>query len=136
FDEAALDELAASIRSYGIVQPIVVHPVTNTPGHYAILAGERRWRAAQRAGLHDVPVVVRDTDASERLELALVENLQRAELTPIEEARAYQGILDLNGYTQAELAGRVGKDRSTVANALRLLRLPERVQDMLQDGRL
>ncbi len=136
FDEDALEELAVSIRNYGLIQPIVATPRPNTPGHYDILAGERRWRAAQRAGLHDVPVVVRDTESSRHLELALIENLQRSDLTPIEEARAYASILDLHGYTHAEMADRVGKDRSTVSNALRLLKLPTSVQDMLQEGRL
>lgn len=136
FDDEALEELAASIKTYGLVQPIVVTARANTPGHYDILAGERRWRAAQRAGLHDVAVVVRDTPASERLELALIENLQRADLTPIEEARAYQSIIDMHGYSQSELATRVGKDRSTVANSLRLLKLPTSIQDMLQEGSL
>lgn len=136
FDETALDELAASIRTYGVLQPIVVATVATHPGHYEILAGERRWRAAQRAGLQDLPVVVRNSSAKERLELALIENIQREDLSPIEEARAYQGILDLNGYTQAELAERVGKDRSSVTNLIRLLRLPSKVQELVQNGQL
>lgn len=138
FDPELLEQLAASIRTQGIIQPIVVTPIANASdgARYLIIAGERRWRAAQLAGLHEVPVVVRDTDEEQRLELALVENLQRADLDPIEEARAFQDLLAIRGYTQEQLAERVGKDRSTVANALRLLRLPERVQEMVRDGRL
>jgi len=139
FDPQLLDELAASIRVQGIIQPIVVTPIASPAGdgaRYLIVAGERRWRAAQLAGLHDVPVVVRDTDDQQRLELALVENLQRADLNPIEEARAFQELIAIRGYTQEELAGRVGKDRSTVANVMRLLRLPERTQQMVRDGTL
>jgi ParB family chromosome partitioning protein len=117
----------------------VVSPVVTAPGmprRYLIVAGERRWRAAQLAGLHEVPVVVREVDDDERLELALVENIQRADLNPIEEARAYSQLLQLRGWTQDEMAGRVGKDRSTIANALRLLRLPEKVQEMVREGQL
>ncbi len=139
FDPELLEQLAASIRAQGIIQPIVVAPIVNAPAdgaRYIIIAGERRWRAAQLAGLHDVPVVVRDADHEHRLELALVENLQRADLDPIEEARAFQDLVAIRGYTQEQLAERVGKDRSTVANAMRLLRLPERVQEMVRDGRL
>lgn len=134
FDESALEGLAQSIRASGIIQPIVV--CKEGPDRYLILAGERRWRAAQRAGLHEVPVVVRDTPAHDRLELALVENLQRADLNPIEEAVAYQQLLDLNDWTQAQLAERVGKDRSSVANAIRLLKLPEAVRTLVIEGRL
>ncbi len=139
FAEDRLRELAASIEAQGIIQPIVVTPLPDRgaeQARYQILAGERRWRAAQLAGLQRVPVVIRDTPEAERLELALVENLQRADLDPIEEARAYEALIELHGYTQAELATRVGKERSTVANALRLLKLPDRVQEMVVDGRL
>ncbi len=139
FDPELLEQLAASIRAQGIIQPIVVSPLprpSDEGARYVIIAGERRWRAAQLAGLHAVPVVVRDSDEQQRLELALVENLQRAELNPIEEARAFSELMSIRGYTQETLAERVGKDRSTVANAIRLLRLPERVQEMLRDGRL
>lgn len=139
FDPTRLQELADSIKTQGIIQPIVVTTIPDRgpdmPRH-RILAGERRWRAAQLAGLHSVPVVVRDTPEAERLELALVENLQRADLDPIEEARAYDALLELHGYTQAELATRVGKDRTTVTNALRLLKLPDKVQDMVVEGQL
>lgn len=134
FDEEALKGLAQSIATTGIIQPLVVHK--EGPDRYLILAGERRWRAAQRAGLHEVPVVVRDTPAHQRLELALVENLQRADLNAIEEATAYQQLMDLNHWTQEELAARVGKDRSSVANAVRLLRLPTPVRDMVVRGAL
>lgn len=136
FDEAALDELARSIRSKGIVQPIVVTKDPDAPGTYRIVAGERRWRAARRAGLSEVPVVLRDAAPDERLELALVENLQRVDLGPVEEARAYQELLRRLAISQEELARRLGRDRSTIANALRLLKLPDKVLDMLEDGRL
>jgi ParB family transcriptional regulator, chromosome partitioning protein len=139
FDPELLGELARSIEAQGIIQPIVVSPVVTAPGmprRYLIVAGERRWRAAQLAGLHEVPVVVREVDDDERLELALVENIQRADLNPIEEARAYSQLLQLRGWTQDEMAGRVGKDRSTIANALRLLRLPEKVQELVREGQL
>ena len=134
FDPQALAELSASIKAQGIIQPIVVAPAVR--GRYPILAGERRWRAAQQAGVLQVPVVVRDTPEEQRFELALVENLQRSDLNPIEEAMAYQQLADLRGYTQEQIAQRVGKDRSTIANAIRLLRLPEKVQGMVVDGAL
>jgi ParB family chromosome partitioning protein len=134
FDEARLEELAASIREHGVLQPLLVRPV---PGGYEIIAGERRWRAAQRAGLLEVPAIVRDrTTADGAFELALVENLQRDDLNAIETAEGYHRLLDEFGYTQERLAQRVGKDRSTVANALRLLKLPERVKGMVAEGRL
>ena len=140
FEPGRLEELAASIRTQGILQPILVTPapaVAGRPSTYIIVAGERRWRAAQKAGLHRVPVVVREElDEPNRLELALIENIQRADLDPIEEARAYAQLIDLHDYTQEELAARVGKDRSTVANAMRLLKLPPKVQEMLAGGRL
>jgi ParB family chromosome partitioning protein len=138
FDPELLDQLAASIRAQGIIQPIVVTPVAGGPtgSRYLIVAGERRWRAAQLAGLHDVPVVVRDTEEQQRLELALVENLQRADLDPIEAARAFQELIAIRGLSQEQLAERVGKDRSTISNAMRLLRLPEKVQEMVREGRL
>lgn len=134
FEASALEGLARSIETSGIIQPIVVH--REGPDRYLILAGERRWRAAQRAGLHEVPVVVRDTPAHERLELALVENLQRADLNPIEEAVAYEQLIDLNDWTQETLASRVGKDRSTIANAIRLLKLPDAVRAFVIEGQL
>ena len=136
FEPALLRELADSIKLHGILQPIVVSPHPHDPGHYILIAGERRWRAAQLAGQHEVPAVVRDTPESDRLELAVLENLQRLELSPIEEAQAYRQLMDVRGYTQEQLAERISKDRSTVANALRLLKLPPKVQDLVQDGRL
>jgi ParB family transcriptional regulator, chromosome partitioning protein len=134
FDDARLDELAASIRAQGLIQPLLVR--TRAEGGYQLIAGERRWRAAQRAGLHAVPVVVREVAAGAAFELAMVENLQREDLNPIEEAEGYQRLIRDFGYTQESLAGRVGKDRTTVTNALRLLKLPEVVRGLVVDGRL
>lgn len=136
FEPALLRELADSVKLHGILQPVVVSPHPHDPGHYLLIAGERRWRAAQLAGLHEIPAVVRDTPESDRLELAVLENLQRLDLSPIEEAQAYRQLMDVRGYTQEQLAERLSKDRSTVANALRLLKLPPKVQDLVQDGRL
>ncbi len=137
FNESGLDELARSIRSQGIVQPIVVTPKEDEEGLYTIIAGERRWRAAQRAGLKEVPVVLRQVaDDRQLLEMALVENLQRTDLNPVEEAEAYQTLAVNFDLSQTEIASRVGKARTTVTNALRLLRLPEEVQDLLREGRL
>jgi ParB family chromosome partitioning protein len=133
FEEAKLEELAASIREHGIVEPILVR---KDGGRYRILAGERRWRAAQRAGLTEVPAVLREASEREAFELALVENLQRADLNAIEEAEAYEVLLDAHGLTQEKIAERVGKERSTVANALRLLKLPEDVRDLVRGGEL
>ena len=128
FDDAKLNELSDSIKSQGIVQPLVVRqrPAAQGGGYW-LIAGERRWRAAQRAGLRAVPVVVKDTTSEDAFELMLVENLQREDLNPIEEAEAYQRLVSDHGYTQEKLAERVGRDRATVANALRLLKLPQSV---------
>lgn len=135
FDDDRLDELAESIRSQGVVQPLVVTPLGG--GEYTIIAGERRWRAAQKAGLADVPVVVREVAGDrELLELALVENLQRADLNPVEEAEAFRTLATSFDLSQEEIATRVGKSRSAVTNALRLLNLPPEVQDHLRSGRL
>lgn len=134
FDDAELDELAASIRAHGVIMPLVVRP--RPAGGYLLIAGERRWRAAQRAGRHDVPVVIQDVDSREAFERALVENLQRADLNPIEEATAYHRLVEEFGLAQDEVAARVGKDRSTVANAIRLLKLPDSVRAMVEDRRL
>jgi len=134
FDDARLDELAASIRAQGIIQPLVVR--LRAAGGYELIAGERRWRAAQRAGLHEVPAVVRDVAPQRAFEMALVENLQREDLNPIEEAQGFERLIEEFGYTQEALATRVGKDRSTVANALRLLRLPGGVRGLVTEGRL
>ena len=137
FDDSGLEELAESIRSQGVIQPLVVHPDPAGEGRYVIVAGERRWRAAQRAGLSEVPAVVRDVEGDRQLlELALVENLQREDLNPVEEAEAYSSLADKFELSQEEIARRVGKGRSTVANAVRLLKLPEPVRDLLRDGRL
>jgi len=133
FAEADLDELARSIRANGIVQPIVVRRFGR---HYQIVAGERRWRAAQRAELRKIPAVVREVSDDKLLELALVENIQRQELNPIEEARAYRKLIDNIGLTQEIVAERVGKERSVVTTALRLLRLPDEIQRLVESGGL
>ncbi len=133
FDEARLEELAASIRQHGVVEPILVR---REGQRYRIVAGERRWRAAQRAGLKEIPALVREATDAQAFELALVENLQRADLNAIEEAEAYQALVDEHGLTQEAVAERVGKERSSVANALRLLKLPDDVRDAVRDGRL
>jgi ParB family chromosome partitioning protein len=133
FSSEALAELAASIRASGVLQPLVVR---QRGDRHEILVGERRWRAAQQAGLSHVPAMVREATDAEALELALVENLLREDLNPLEEAEAYQRLLAEFGLTQDELAGRIGKDRSSIANALRLRRLPEAIQDDLRAGRL
>jgi ParB family chromosome partitioning protein len=133
FDDDALETLAASIRQRGLLQPLLVRRV---PEGYELIAGERRLRAAQRAGLESVPVVVREADPQERLELALIENLQRENLTPLEEAEAYRHLIDSYGLTQEQVALAVGKSRPAVANALRLLALPEAVKAQLEGGQL
>jgi ParB family chromosome partitioning protein len=133
FRDEELAELAESIRSKGLVQPIIVRPVA---GGYEIVAGERRWRAAQKAGLHTVPVIARDLNDKEVLELAIIENVQRADLNAIEEATGYRDLVERFSYSQEQLSEIIGKSRSHVANTLRLLKLPETVQVMVQDGRL
>ncbi|MCB2077569.1 MAG: ParB/RepB/Spo0J family partition protein [Novosphingobium sp.] len=134
FDEAALDELAASIAQKGVIQPVIVRPLGE--GKFQLVAGERRWRAAQRAQLHEMPAIVRELDEREVMALALIENLQREDLNPIEEARAYQRFSDEEGLTQAEIARMVDKSRSHVANLQRLLSLPEPVIGMVEGGDL
>ena len=133
FDEAELQDLASSVSQHGIVQPVVVRPVGD---RYEIIAGERRWRAAQLAGLHQIPVIVRDVDDRTALEIAIVENVQRTDLNPLEEALGYDQLIAEYGYTQNDLGGIIGKSRSHVANSLRLLKLPEPVRDMLASGEL
>jgi len=133
-DDVALDELALSIKASGVIQPIVVR--RGLAGRWQLIAGERRWRAARQAGLERIPAVVREATDSESLELALVENLLREDLNPMEEAEAYQQILGEFGWTQEQLAQRVGRDRSTIANSLRLLKLPVSIQDDLRANRL
>ncbi|MBU1304222.1 MAG: ParB/RepB/Spo0J family partition protein, partial [Alphaproteobacteria bacterium] len=135
FDPGQLDELTSSIREKGVMQPLLVRP-TEDPNIYEIIAGERRWRAAQRAGLHDVPVIVRDVDDKEALELAIIENVQRVHLNPLEEAQGYGQLIEQFDYTQQNLAQVIGKSRSHVANTLRLLKLPQDVRDMLGRGEL
>ncbi|HEY6868498.1 MAG TPA: ParB/RepB/Spo0J family partition protein, partial [Novosphingobium sp.] len=132
FDETALDELAASIAARGVIQPVIVRPMA--PGRYQLVAGERRWRASQRAQLHEIPALVRELSEREVMALALIENLQREDLNPIEEARAYQRLADQEGMTQADIARMVDKSRSHVANFQRLLSLPEPVLGHVETG--
>jgi len=136
FDEGELADLAESIRQKGLVQPIVVRPNPSGDGTYEIVAGERRWRASQRAGLHMVPVIVRDLTDQEVLELAIIENVQRADLNAIEEATGYRELMERFGYTQDKLSEVIGKSRSHLANTLRLLKLPDAVQGMVEQGHL
>ena len=133
FDEESLQELADSIRQYGILQPLIVQKKGN---HYEIIAGERRWRAAKLAGITDVPVLIREYDKQQTMEIALIENVQRADLNPIEEAQAFQQLIQEFHLTQEEIANRVSKNRATITNSMRLLKLDVRVQDMLADGNL
>ncbi|HEY5049113.1 MAG TPA: ParB/RepB/Spo0J family partition protein [Rhizomicrobium sp.] len=136
FDGRELDELALSIREKGLLQPILVRPVAGASDAYEIVAGERRWRAAQLAKLHDVPVVIRELGDAEALEFAIIENVQRSDLNAVEEGAAYRQLMDRFGYTQERLAEEIGKSRSHVANTLRLIRLPEAVQAMIREGKL
>ena len=135
FDPDALAQLADSIKRHGVLQPLVVRPIPGT-GTYQIVAGERRWRAARMAGLADVPVVIRELDDSETAEIALIENLQREDLNPIEEAEGYDGLMNTFKLTQDEISRRVGRSRPAVANALRLLSLPAPVLDLVKKGEL
>ena len=134
FDEASLSELSRSIAEHGVLQPILVRPVPG--GAYQIIAGERRWRAARAAGLYEIPVVIRELTDEQAMAAALIENLQREDLNPMEEAQGYQTLMQAFGLTQEETAERLGKSRPVVANALRLLRLPERVRELVRDGTL
>ncbi|MCF3639975.1 ParB/RepB/Spo0J family partition protein [Rhizobium sp. TRM95111] len=134
FDESELQELASSIRQHGIVQPVVVRTIAQD--RYEIIAGERRWRAAQLAGFVEIPVIVRDVDDRTALEIAIVENVQRSDLNPLEEALGYEQLIAEHGYTQNDLGEIIGKSRSHVANSLRLLKLPDAVRDMLASGAL
>ena len=136
FDDAQLAELSDSIRERGLIQPIVVRSMPNLADAFEIIAGERRWRAAQRAGLHEVPIVVLEATDQQSLELAIVENVQRADLNPIEEAKGYDQLIQEFGYTQNDLARIIGKSRSHVANTLRLSNLPDGVKLLLADGSL
>lgn len=134
FPDGDLDELAHSIKEKGLLQPIMVRPMAG--GEYEIVAGERRWRASQRAGIHDVPVLIRELSDGEALEIALIENIQRSDLNPLEEARAYGLLLEQFSYTQQQLAESVGKSRSHISNTLRLLTLPESVRQQIETGQL
>ena len=136
FSHEEMEALSESIRASGVLQPILVRPDPGRKGHYELIAGERRWRASQRAGLHAIPALIRQMSDLERLEAAIAENVQRESLTPIEEALGYQRLIEQFGRTQAEVAGTMGKSRSHVANAVRLLALPPEVQDMLAGSEL
>ncbi|UYV37318.1 ParB/RepB/Spo0J family partition protein [Rhodobacteraceae bacterium D3-12] len=136
FDPAKLDDLANSIREKGIIQPLIVRPDPKKTGQYQIVAGERRWRAAQQAQLHQVPVIVREFDDTEVLEVAIIENIQRADLNPVEEAAGYRQLIDKFGHTQEQLARALGKSRSHIANQMRLLGLPQEVLDLLEADKL
>jgi ParB family chromosome partitioning protein len=134
FDEEALSELADSIAQHGVLQPLLVRPILS--GGYQIVAGERRWRAARMAGLSQVPVVIREMDDAQVMELALIENLQREDLSPLEEAMGYRSLMEQYDFTQEEISQTVGKSRPAVANALRLLSLPEELQSLIEEGAL
>lgn len=136
FTEENIMELAASLKQHGMAQPMVVRPKPNAAGEFEIIAGERRWRAAQRVPLHEVPVVIQDIDDKTAMEIAIVENLQRVDLNPLEEAKAFQRLIDEYDYKHEQLATSLGKSRSHISNTLRLLQLPETVQDKLMDGSL
>lgn len=136
FDEAELEDLTHSIREKGIIQPILARTVPGVADFYEIIAGERRWRAAQKAGLHEVPIIAVEADDKQALELAIIENVQRSDLNPLEEAQGYQQLEHDFGYSQQELAKIIGKSRSHVANTLRLLKLPERTKHLLAQGAL
>jgi ParB family chromosome partitioning protein len=136
FPPEQLEELAQSLRARGVIQPLIVRPHPTRPGMYQIVAGERRWRAAQMAQLHDLPVLVRDLSDTEMLEVAIIENIQRADLNALDEAAAYRQLMDRFGHTQEKLAEALSKSRSHIANQLRLLGLPPQVQDWLRGGQL
>ena len=136
FDKNSINELAESIKSKGLVQPILVRPSKTDENSYEIIAGERRWRAAQIAQLHEIPAVIKNLDDVEALEIAIIENIQRSDLSPIEEAAGYKRLIDNHGHTQEVLSEIVGKSRSHIANILRLLTLPESIQDMISEGKI
>ena len=136
FNKESINELAASIKSKGLFQPILVRPSEKTPGDYEIIAGERRWRAAQIAQLHEVPAVIKNLNDVESLEIAIIENVQRSDLTVIEEATGYKKLIESYGHTQEQLSEIVGKSRSHVANIMRLLTLPQSIQDMITEGKI
>lgn len=136
FDQDDLDDLAASVGSRGIIQPIIVRPSPSIDGEYQIVAGERRWRAAQQAKLHEIPVLIRQMNDQELLEVAIIENVQRADLNAVEEAQGYRALMDSFGHTQEQVSEALGKSRSYIANILRLLNLPEQVQLYVRNGSL
>jgi len=136
FDKNSINELAESIKSKGLVQPILVRPSPTESGIYEIIAGERRWRAAQIAQLHEVPAVIRKLNDTEALEIAIIENVQRSDLSPIEEAAGYRRLIENHNHTQEALAEIVGKSRSHIANIIRLLSLPQSIQDMISEGKI
>lgn len=134
FDEATIEELAQSIKQHGVLQPLLVRPIPS--GGYQLVAGERRWRACRIAGLAKVPVVIKELTDTETMEIAIIENLQREDLNPIEEAEGLQALIDKCGYTQEEVANSVGKSRPAIANSLRILRLPQEVREMTKNGEI
>ena len=136
FNKNSINELAESIKAKGLVQPLVVRPSPSDSNSYEIIAGERRWRAAQIAQLHEVPVVIRNFNDTEALEIAIIENVQRSDLSPIEEAAGYKRLIENHGHTQEDLSGIVGKSRSHIANIIRLLSLPQSIQDMITEGKI
>ena len=136
FNKNSINELADSIKAKGLVQPLVVRPSPSDANSYEIIAGERRWRAAQIAQLHEVPVVIRNFNDTEALEIAIIENVQRSDLSPIEEAAGYKRLIENHGHTQEDLSGIVGKSRSHIANIIRLLSLPQSIQDMITEGKI
>lgn len=136
FKDADLEELAGSIKQHGMIQPVVVRPAPGNPAGFELIAGERRWRAAQKAGVHEIPVVIQDVTDREAMEIAIIENVQRQDLNPLEEAMGYDQLIQDFSYTQNDLASVIGKSRSHVANTLRLLKLPEPVKQYLNDGAL
>ncbi|MBC7144365.1 MAG: ParB/RepB/Spo0J family partition protein [Thioclava marina] len=136
FEPGALEELAASIREKGVIQPLIVRKHPSKPDHFEIVAGERRWRAAQMAKVHELPIILREFNDTEVLEVAIIENIQRADLNPLEEALAYKQLMSRFGHTQEKLAEALSKSRSHIANLMRLLQLPEEVQTYLREGKL
>ena len=136
FNKNSINELADSIKAKGLVQPLVVRPSPSDANSYEIIAGERRWRAAQIAQLHEVPAVIRNFNDTEALEIAIIENVQRSDLSPIEEAAGYKRLIENHGHTQEDLSGIVGKSRSHIANIIRLLSLPQSIQDMITEGKI
>ena len=136
FPKQDLEDLAASVREKGVIQPLIIRKLSGKTTYYEIVAGERRWRAAQMAQLHEVPAIIREYTDTEVLEIAIIENIQRADLNPVEEASGYQQLMDRFGHTQEKLASALGKSRSHIANLMRLLQLPDEVLGLLRDGKL